>query len=91
MDDVDIASFSFENENNDRTYSVQQHIGRLEISVQHGSRMDILERTEDLIKKVLGMLVSEALPGVDDPMQVRFHELRDDVHILLERCCKTIG
>lgn len=43
--------------------------------------MDKLEPTKDLVKEVLEVLIREPLAGGDDTVQVRLHEVRNDVHI----------
>ena len=43
--------------------------------MQHRRRVDVLERAEDLVQEVLGVLVGETLPRVDDSVQIRLHEL----------------
>lgn len=63
-------------------HRIEQHIGWLEVSVQDGRGVDVLERAEDLVKKIPRVLVGETLPGVNDPVQISLHQLRDDVNVL---------
>lgn len=65
-----------------KTHRVEQHVRRLEVSVQHGSRVDVLERTQNLVEEVLGVLVRQSLPRVDHAVKVSLHQLGDDVHVL---------
>ena len=44
--------------------------------------MNVLHRAQDLVDEVLHVIVREILPGVDDSVQVRLHEVGDDVDIL---------
>ncbi len=64
------------------THSVEQHVRRLEVPVQDGSRVYVLERAQDLVEEVLRVLVGESLPRVDHAVEVRLHQLGDDVHVL---------
>ncbi len=41
--------------------------------------------SQDLVYKVLNVLVTELLPGVDDPMEVGLHEFGDDVDVCVAR------
>jgi hypothetical protein len=36
---------------------------------------------EDLVDEVLDMFITQFLSGVDDPMQISFHEFSDDVNV----------
>ena len=36
---------------------------------------------EDLVDEILDMVVTELLPGVDNPMQVGLHKVSNDVNV----------
>mmetsp|Transcript_9016 Transcript_9016/g.26936 ORF Transcript_9016/g.26936 Transcript_9016/m.26936 type:complete len:104 (-) Transcript_9016:581-892(-) len=61
---------------------VQQQIGRLQIPVDNVCAVDILQSPEDLIQEVLMMLLRQSLRRIDDLIQVGFHEVTDDVHLV---------
>jgi hypothetical protein len=44
--------------------------------------MDVLERTEKLVKEKLVMLRCEVIIGSDDLMEIRLHELENNIYIL---------
>lgn len=44
-------------------------------------RMHEKNAPEDLIDKILNVVVAEILPGIDDPVQVSLHEVSYDVDI----------
>eukprot|EP00624_Nannochloropsis_granulata_P002549 evm.model.NODE_22846_length_9790_cov_28.229418.1 len=44
--------------------------------------MDVLQGTEHLVQEKLHVVLRELLPRVDDPVQIRVHELTDDVHVV---------
>ena len=59
---------------------VKEQIGRLEITVNHISRVERLDRAQRLVGEVLDVVVRESL-GTDHPVQVRLHQLLDKVHL----------
>jgi len=46
-------------------------------------RVDIKTASEQLIHEILAMIISEVLTGVNNPMHIGFHEIRDDVNIFI--------
>ena len=46
-------------------------------------RVDIQAASEQLIHEILAMIISEVLTGVNNPMHISFHEIRDDVNIFI--------
>lgn len=44
--------------------------------------MDVLDSAQDLIEEVLRVLVREVLPRINHTMEVGFHQLGHDVHVL---------
>ena len=55
------------------THGIQKHVGRLEVSVQHGSGVDVLERPQDMVDEVLHVVLGKMLVGVDDSVQIHLH------------------
>ena len=48
-----------------------------------GARLSgALEAAQDLVQKVLAVVVGEWLRGGDDLVQVRVHQLRDQIHVV---------
>ncbi len=45
------------------------------------------ESSEDLIDEILDVVVAEFLSGIDDPMQIGFHEVSDDVDVIIVGAC----
>lgn len=46
------------------------------------SPVDVFEASEDLVHEVLAVLVAEVLVGLDDLVEVRVHDLVDDVDVI---------
>lgn len=63
------------------TVGVQQEIAWLEVSMQHISRMNVLEAAQDLIEKIAHMLVAYRL-RLEQLVQIGLHETLHNVHIL---------
>lgn len=61
--------------------SYKQKVTRLEISVDNICGVHEKKPSKYLVDKVLDMVVAKILARVDDPMQVRFHEVGDDIDI----------
>ena len=45
------------------------------------SRMHKKDPPEDLVDKILDMVVTELLPRIDDPVQIRLHQVSNDVNV----------
>lgn len=56
--------------------------GTNEITVDDASRVKIEQAAQDLVHKVLHVLVGERLAGADDLRQVGVHEIRHNVHVI---------
>jgi len=46
------------------------------------SRVEVLQGAEELVHEVAEVLVRDRLVALDDPVQVRVHELRHLVHVV---------
>ena len=44
-------------------------------------RMHEKDAPEDLIDKILNVVIAEILPGIDDPVQVSLHKVSYDINI----------
>ena len=75
----------------ERAVLVQKQVRGLQISVDDVCRMHVVASGQDLKHEVLEMVISEVLSGVDDPMHVSFHQLRDDVDILVVGWRRWLG
>ena len=66
---------------------VEEQVGGLQVAVQHLGAVDVLHSAKHLVDEVLYVVVREVLAGVNDPMEIRLHEVGDDVDVLkgLER------
>ena len=62
--------------------AVEEQVRRLQVAVQHVRRVDVLERAQDLVEKVLAVVIGERLWRRDDLVEVRVHQLRDDVNVV---------
>jgi len=49
--------------------------------------MNVKQSSEDLINEILNMLITKFLSGVNNSMQIRFHELKNHVDILISCGC----
>jgi hypothetical protein len=63
-----------------RTYlqvavGLQQQVGRLQVSVQHVGRVDVLEAAQELVDEVLDVVDRKGLLAVDDAVQIRLHQV----------------
>jgi hypothetical protein len=56
-------------------------LGKLSREATTGARYQ-LQRHAHLVHEVLDVVVGQLLSRVDDAMQVRLHQLADDVHVL---------
>ena len=63
----------------------QKEIAGFEISMNDVGRVHIEKPFEHLPDKILNMLVWEVLLGVDDSVEVGFHEFSDDVDVFIAR------
>mmetsp|Transcript_107152 Transcript_107152/g.333011 ORF Transcript_107152/g.333011 Transcript_107152/m.333011 type:complete len:204 (-) Transcript_107152:357-968(-) len=61
---------------------VHQDVGWLQVPVHNPSPVEVGEAHEDLVNKVLHMLLRQLLAGLDHAMKVRVHEVRDNVDVL---------
>mmetsp|Transcript_35640 Transcript_35640/g.57417 ORF Transcript_35640/g.57417 Transcript_35640/m.57417 type:complete len:443 (+) Transcript_35640:359-1687(+) len=61
---------------------VEQNVRRLDVAVQHLSRMHELERLEELIDDVLLVNLLQDV-GTDYRMQIRLHVVADEVNVLI--------
>mmetsp|Transcript_39627 Transcript_39627/g.69597 ORF Transcript_39627/g.69597 Transcript_39627/m.69597 type:complete len:264 (+) Transcript_39627:926-1717(+) len=50
--------------------------------MQYIRRMNVLERPQHLIDKVLNMIKTQTLLGINDSVQIRLHQFTDNVNIL---------
>ena len=50
--------------------------------MQHRGGVDVLEAAQDLVDEVLEVVISQGLGGADDLVQVRIHQLIDDVDVI---------
>ena len=62
---------------------IDQQIRGLQVAVQDIARMNVLEAAQDLIDKILNVIHAELLFGINDPVQIGFHEIRDHVHVVV--------
>jgi hypothetical protein len=60
----------------------EQQVAGLEVAVDHAGGVDVLEPAQDLVQEVLAVLLRQLLPGADDLVEVRLHELHADVHVV---------
>ena len=51
--------------------AVDEQVRRLEVPVEHGRAVDVLEPPQDLVEEVLVVLVRERLAARDDAVEVR--------------------
>mmetsp|Transcript_68291 Transcript_68291/g.213604 ORF Transcript_68291/g.213604 Transcript_68291/m.213604 type:complete len:378 (+) Transcript_68291:256-1389(+) len=61
---------------------VHQDVRGLQVAVDHVGAVEVEEAAEDLVGEVLMVLVVQHLLGVDDLVEVRLHEVRDDVDVV---------
>lgn len=61
---------------------VDENVAWLEVAVDDVCGVHVEEPPEDLVDEVLDVLVGEFLAGVDDAVEVCFHELGDDVDVV---------
>ena len=64
------------------TISIDQQIARFEISMQDIRRVHILETSQELVQKVLIMLVCKRLFRFDDLVEISFHESFNQIHFI---------
>mmetsp|Transcript_60288 Transcript_60288/g.140419 ORF Transcript_60288/g.140419 Transcript_60288/m.140419 type:complete len:344 (+) Transcript_60288:233-1264(+) len=67
------------------TILVHQKIRRFQITVHHADAVQVDQASEDLMNKVLVMLLRERLFRIDHLVQVSFHEIGDNVDVLKVR------
>ena len=53
-----------------------------QISVNNASRVEVEETTQDLIDKVLNVLVSKSLARADDLRKIGIHQISHDINII---------
>jgi hypothetical protein len=68
--------------NFDETIRVDEKIGRLQVTMEDISRVDVLESSQDLVREALDVIVRELLVRGDDMGQVSVHELVDKVQVI---------
>ena len=56
--------------------------------MNHICRVHVHEAPQQLVHEVLDVLVAEVLSGVDHPVQVCFHQVCDDVDVLVARAAR---
>ena len=61
---------------------VEKNVRRFEVAMDDVRRVHEEHRPEDLVDKIVDMLLGELLLRVDDPMKVGLHELSNDVDIV---------
>ena len=49
--------------------------------MDHIGRVHKQQTSQQLVDKVLDMVVWQVLPGINDPMQVCLHELRNNIDV----------
>ena len=59
-----------------------EHVAGLEVSVEDPGGVNVLERTQNLIHDVSGLLGGDVLRGLQNLMQVRLHEIVDYVQVV---------
>ena len=64
------------------TIRVDQQVRRLQVAMQHIRRVDVLQRPQHLVDEVLDVIQTQALLGVDYPVQVRLHQFAHDVNVV---------
>ena len=52
--------------------------------------MNVQTTTQQLVHKVLTMIVCQFLTGVDNSMHICLHEVGDDVDVLVTRWCRWL-
>eukprot|EP00756_Hemistasia_phaeocysticola_P023033 Hpha_TRINITY_DN15868_c2_g12::TRINITY_DN15868_c2_g12_i1::g.192146::m.192146 len=60
---------------------VRKEVGGFEVAVQHPTRVNVLEPTENLVDEVLVVVCVQLLPGPEHIVHVRVHQRRHNVHI----------
>lgn len=60
------------------TGGVDEQVGGFQVPVQHISRVDVLQASQDLVEKVADVVVAQLL-GLQQLVQVRLHQSLHDV------------
>ena len=59
----------------------EKKVAWFEITMNDVGRMHEKDTPEDLVDKILNMVVAEILPGIDNPVQVSLHKVSYDIDI----------
>jgi hypothetical protein len=78
-----VASCKSEITNLELTTFVEKDIAGLQVSVDDVGRVKVVAATQELVHKVLHVLVGKLLSRVNDSMHVSLHQLGDNVNIFI--------
>lgn len=78
-----VASCKSEITNLELTTFVEQDIAGLQVSVDDVGRVKVVAATQELVHKVLHVLVGKLLSRVNDSVHVSLHQLGDNVNIFI--------
>ena len=65
------------------TAFVKKHIAGLQVSMNDVGWVQVVAATQELMHKILHVLISEFLSGVDNSVHVSLHKLCDNVNIFI--------